>query len=96
MTTTLPLERRERIRVRIDGEELDVYNWATVQQWHRVRGHNPVRDQLDYEISAGDSKTIDPDAVTHWVAEELRDLGIDLEDDEIEVVDVTADDVEVL
>jgi hypothetical protein len=92
----LTLRQRERITVRRDGEEVDVFNWVTVQQASRVRGHNPVVETVDTQIGAGDSM-MEPDAVTPWVAEELQDeFYIDVEERGIEVIDPEADDVEVL
>lgn len=92
----LSLRKQERITVRRDGEELDIFNWVTVERATRVRGHNPTVQYFEPTIGAGDSKR-KPDAVTPWVAEELRsEMNIDVEDHGIEVVDPESDDVEVL
>lgn len=82
-----------------DGEEIEIFGWVTVQRWSRVRGSNPVCSHEETKIGAGDSM-MHLDYVTHWVAKELEaNLGIDLEasdEYDIEVVDPTADDVEVV
>lgn len=90
------LLRKERIPVARDGEEIDVFNWATVMQAARVRGHNPVHETLDTSIGAGDSR-MDPDAVTPWLAEELRaTCNVDPEEHGIEIIDPMAEGVDVL
>ncbi|WP_225334265.1 hypothetical protein [Halomicrobium urmianum] len=90
------LRRKERLTVVQDGEETEVFNWVNVNQPAIVRGHNPVVDTYDAQIGAGDS-SMHPDAVTHWVAEELRDeFNIDPEDHDIEVIDPTDEEVGVL
>jgi hypothetical protein len=77
-------------------EEIEVYNWVNVEQRSAVRGHNPVVEYFDADIGAGDSPET-PDAVTHWVAEELDfEHNIDLSDHGIEVIDPTDDEVSVL
>ncbi|SIS21759.1 hypothetical protein [Natronorubrum thiooxidans] len=87
---------QERLSVVRDGDELEVFNWVNVDQPATVRGHNPVVETYDAEIGAGDA-SFTPDAVTTWVADELRDeFHIDPEDHGIEVVDVESDEVSVL
>jgi len=94
-STNRELQRRERIEVHRDGEDLEVFNWVNIKQPAVVRGSNPVVEKFKAEIGAGDSP-VTPGAVTHWVAEELEvEFGIDPTDNNIEVVDVTSDDVEV-
>lgn len=96
MSAEQSLQRKERITVIRDGEEVERFNWATVIQPARVRGHNPVVEKFDAEIGAGDSR-MKPDAVTHWVAEELDfEFGVDPEEHGIEVIDPTDDDLEVV
>lgn len=91
------LRHRERLTARVDGEEREVFNWVTVEQPARVRGHNPVVEKYDPEIWAGDAGGLEPDAVTTWVAEELeREFGIDVSEQGIDVVDVESDEVTVL
>jgi hypothetical protein len=91
--TNRELQRRERIEVERDGEELVVFNCVNIKQPAVVRGSNPVVEKFEAEIGAGDSP-MKPDAVTHWVAEELDvEFGIDPTDQGIEVVDVTSDEV---
>lgn len=95
----MKLQRREQITVERDGEELDVFNWVNIKQPAVVRGHNPVVETFESEIGAGDSPET-PDAVTHWVAEELfREFSItksDLQEQGIDVVDPTSEEVDVL
>lgn len=92
----LSLRQREHITVRRDGEEIEVYNWVNITRQTTVRGHNPCVERGDPTLGAGDS-TMDPDAVTHWVADELEDeFYIDVTDHGIEVIDPTAEEVEVL
>lgn len=90
------LIRKERMTVEKDGEEVEVFNWANVQQRHVVRGHNPIRETFGADIGAGDSSR-KPEAVTHWLATELfHELNIEVEDQGIEVIDPTSDEVNVL
>lgn len=95
-TFSTNLQRQDRIAVKRDGEEVEVFNWANVRRFSTVRATNPVVSHDDTRIGAGDS-TMKPDAVTHWVAEELdMEFGIDPEKHDIEVIDVTSDEVTVL
>lgn len=90
------LRRKDRITVERDGEEVEVFNWANVRRFSTVRASNPVVSHDDTRIGAGDS-TMKPDAVTHWVAEELdAEFSINPEKHGIEVIDVTSDEVTVL
>jgi hypothetical protein len=90
------LQHRDRITVERAGEELDVFNWVNIMQPAVVRGGNPVVEKFDAEIGAGDMQR-SPEAITTWVAEELRrEFHIDPEDHGIEVVDVESDGVIVL
>jgi len=90
------LQHRDRITVRRDGEEVEVFNWVNITQPTVVRGGNPTVEKFDAQIGAGDSART-PGAVTEWVAEELwHELSIDVADHGIEVIDVESDDVDVL
>lgn len=90
------LRRRERLTVVRDGDEVEVFNWVNIKQPAIVRGNNPVVETFEAEIGAGDSPAT-PDAVTHWVAEELwHEFSVKVEDHGIEVVDPTDEDVTVL
>lgn len=90
------LRQRDRITLRRDGEEVEVFNWVNVNQPAIVRGGNPSVETFEAEIGAGDSR-VTPDAVTSWVAEELMDeFYIDVEDHGIEVIDPESEEVEVL
>ena len=90
---------QERLTVVKDGEEIEVFNWVNIKQPAVVRGHNPVVEKFDAEIGAGDSP-MTPDAVTHWVAEELwHEFGIsdnDLREKGIDVIDVESEEVDVV
>lgn len=90
---------RERLTVVKDGEEIEVFNWVNVKQPAVVRGNNPVVEKFDAQIGAGDSPKT-PDAVTHWVAEELwHEFSIsenDLREKGIDVVDVESEEVDVV
>jgi len=89
-------QKRERLTVEQNGEEKTVYNWANIMQPAVVRGHNPVVEKFDPDIGAGDSPE-KPDAITHWLAEELwHEFGIEAEDHGIEVVNVESDEATVL
>jgi len=86
----------ERLTVRIDGEELEVYNWVNLKQPAVVRGHNPAVEKFAAEIGAGDSP-MKPDAITEWVAEELwHEFNIVVENHDIEIIDPTDEAVTVL
>lgn len=88
------LKRRERIEVEMgDGRELTVFNWANIKQRSMIyaAASNVVTDTI--QVGAGDSHR-KPDAITHWIAEELwHEHGYDAEENGIEVVDVTDDEV---
>ena len=92
------LRRQDRLTVNdADGNEREVFGWATVQRTSTVRGSNPVVDHGEPRISAGDAIGMDPDAVTHWLAEEIEhEFGLDVRDHGIDVIDPTAEDVDVL
>ncbi|MDS0280036.1 hypothetical protein NDI85_19820 [Halomicroarcula sp. S1AR25-4] len=76
-------------------EKVEVFNWVNVEVPAVVRGSNTV-ERFEADIGAGDSAST-PDAVTHWLATMLDvEFGIRLSEYDIEVVDVTADEVFVL
>lgn len=90
------LQRREQIDIETEDGSMLVFNWVNIRQPAVVRGHNPVVDKFEAEIGAGDA-SFKPEAVTHWVAEELDlEFGIDPADHGIDVIDVTEDEVTVL
>jgi len=94
--STMNLQHRDRITVYKDGEEVEVFNWVNIKQPAVVRGGNRVVEKFTAEIGAGDMRKA-PEAVTHWVAEELEDnFGIDPTDNGIEVIDPTSEEVDVL
>lgn len=78
MSGAASLRQRERLRVVDgDGDERTVYGWATVQRVSRVRASNPIVSHDQTQVLGGDG-VHEPDAVTHWVAEELEsEFGID-------------------
>lgn len=92
------LHRQDRIPVELeDGEEVELFNVVTVRRVKRVRGHNPTVEAYEPEILAGDGGIGKPDAVTHWVAEELYDeTGVDVEDHDIDVINPHHAGVDVL
>jgi len=89
---------REILTVEVDGDQREVYNWVTVEQAARVRGHNPIVEKFDADIWAGDAEGLEVDAVTQWVAEELEyEFGIRLSQrDDIDVIDIESNEVSVL
>jgi len=93
----LTLRQRDRLTVvDTDGEERDVFGWATVERVTHVRGSNPVVDTLELNVFAGDSR-MKPEAVTHWLAEEIEaEYGTDVGDLGIDVIDPTDEGVSVL
>lgn len=83
----------DTIDVELDGETVQVFNWVNVRQGAFVRGYNPVVEKFDATVCAGDA-SFKPEAVTAWVAEELRDeFGIDPSEHGIRVIDVESDEV---
>lgn len=98
MPNAATLRRRDRLTViDEDGEEREVFGWATVQRASTVRGSNPVVDHGEPRISAGDAIGMDPEAVTHWLAQEIEDeFGVDVRDHGIDVIDPTSEEVDVL
>ena len=95
---SLSLRQRDRLTVSdADGDEREVFGWATVERHSTVRGSNPVVDHGEPRISAGDAIGMDPDAVTHWPAEEIdHQFGVDVRDHGIDVIDPTDEEVDVL
>ena len=99
MRSATDLRRRDRLTViDADGEEREVFGWATVERASRVRGGtNPVVEHSEPTISAGDAVGMDPEAVTHWLAEEIQhEFGVNVRDHGIDVIDPTSEEVDVL
>jgi len=98
MPEAAELRRRNRLAVTDkNGEEREVFGWATVQCTSTVCGSNPVVDHGEPTISAGDAIGMDPDAVTHWLAEEIEtEFQIDLRDHGIDVIDPMSEGKDVL
>lgn len=100
MSQSRNLQRQDRITVVQDGEEREVFNWINVDRTEKalIRGGNPSIERFDDdpEVGAGDS-SMTPDAVTHWVAEELyHEFGVEPEHLGIDVIDPTDEGVDVL
>jgi len=92
----MTLRQRDRITVEKAGKEIEVFNWVNIKQPAVVRGGNPCVEKSEAEVGAGDSAAT-PDAVTSWVAEELRrEFYIDVEDHGIDVIDPEDEGVSVL
>ena len=98
MRSAAELRRRDRLTVvDEDGDEREVFGWATIERASTVRGSNPVVDHGETSIHAGDAIGLDPDAVTHWLAEEIEnEFGVDVRDQGIDVIDPTSEEVDVL
>lgn len=90
------LERGERATVEKDGEELEVWDHVSVSTHHYVNSINGY-ETFDPDIYEGDmgGHGPTPEAVTERVADVLHtEFHIDLWDrDDIEVVDMSSDDV---
>lgn len=92
--------QHDRLDVVKDDEEIEVYNWVNISRLQKaiVRASNPTVERFDddAEIGAGDS-SFTPDAVTHWVANELwHEFDIEVEDHGIDVIDIESDEVTVI
>ncbi|WP_123619571.1 hypothetical protein [Halorubrum sp. CSM-61] len=98
MRSASELRRRDRLKViDEDGDEREVFGWATVRRTSTVRGSNPTVAHDETSIHAGDAIGLDPDAVTHWLAEEIEhEFGVDVRDHDIDVIDPTSEEVDVL
>lgn len=93
------LRRKDVITVERDDETLDVYNWISVERKQRAM----LRGNMSNEEFHDDPKIMDgegfhePDAVTHWVAEDLaRDFNVNVADCGVEVINVESPEVTVL
>lgn len=92
----MSLRQHDRITVLKNGEEIDVFNWVNISRSALVRGSNPTVETFAPAIGAGDSPR-PPEAVTTWVAEELRhEFDIDPETHDIDVIDPDSDDITIL
>lgn len=87
----------ERLEVHHNGEEKTVWNWVQIVQPADVRGHNPVVENHEPQITPGDMRAGTPEAVTANVAEELEfAFDVDPEEHDIEVIDPEDEEVTVL
>lgn len=76
---------------RADGEQVKVWNFVTVYQNQQV---HPTGITENYEVFVGDgSVRAHPDYITKGVAEHLQSLGVE---PDVEVIDVEAEEVELL
>jgi hypothetical protein len=90
----MSLRHRERIEVRVDGEDVTVYNWVNLEIPYVVHGGS-TSEQFEPNIGAGDSPKT-PEYVTEWIAKDLwHEHHIDVEKHGIEVVDIESDEVDV-
>jgi len=87
------LKHRDRLTVMRDGEELEVFNWCSLTQYHTVR---PISsDTWTPDIERGDGGTI-PKYVTEWLADRLwYEYDVHVQDYGIEVIDIESDEVTV-
>lgn len=90
----------DRLTVIRDGEEAEVFNHVTLttEATHYIRANEQETHPVRENIYPGDMQSGPaPDAITAWVNQWLIDEHrIDAEDHGIEVVDIEADDVEVI
>lgn len=91
-----PAYHDDCIRVVIDGEEKEVYNWVTVGRRYRVRSNRRI--SFDPRIYPGDSVGgSGPERITQWLSDQIWDeFSIDAESHGIEVIDIESDEVTVL
>lgn len=82
--------------VRYDGvryQVVEVYNHATVTKSHYINSVNGYETHV-IDLGQGDTRDVVPEYVTERLARILRDdFGIDVDDRDIGVVNVTDDDV---
>jgi len=85
----------DRVTVLVDGKEVEVFNWMTVRKQFTVRANQMGAHTLSVE--AGDGGIGKPDAVSPELAEELDyHLNIDVADRGIDVIDPTAEEVDLV
>ncbi|MFC6975847.1 hypothetical protein ACFQL1_16045 [Halomicroarcula sp. GCM10025709] len=92
------LQHGERATVRVDGDELEVFDHVSISTHHYVNSVYGY-ETFEADIAAGDmGHGPEPEAVTARVARLLQSTWhIDVwNDHDIEVVDMDRDDVEVL
>lgn len=89
------LKRRDTITVERDGEQIEVYNWCTVDECHRVRPGET--ETFEPRVWAGDAIGVEPDAITHWLARYLTEaVDIRVSRLDVEVINPTKDGVTVV
>ncbi|QLG47868.1 hypothetical protein [Natrinema halophilum] len=93
----MELTGRDRITVEKDGEEVEVFNHASVSTHHYANSINGY-DTFEPTVSKGDlGSGPKPEAVTPRLANVLRDeFHADVEDMGIDVIDPESEEVDVL
>lgn len=87
---------RGRIRVRMNGEEVEVWNHVRVQQEHHINSVNGY-ETFTGSIFTGDGGREEPDFVTSHVSALLwEEFGIEVKEHGIEEIDVGSEEVTVL
>jgi len=85
----------DMVTVVVDGEEIDVYNEVTVTRSHSVTPNQT--ESYTVRIEAGNGGIGKPAAVSQQLAETLAtDYNIDLTDHGIDVIDPTAEEVDLV
>jgi len=87
----------DRILVDRDGEEIEIFDWVSVRQEHRVHSTGGYETFIG-PILAGDGGLGEPDAITPRIAELIQsEFGVSertLDERGIEVVDPDSNEVE--
>lgn len=93
------LRQQDVITVHRDGEEVEVYNWVSLERTQRavLRG-DLTSENYDEDPTVMDGEgVLVPEAVTQWVADDLaREYNVDVTECGIDVIDVESDEVDVL
>ena len=84
----------DSLTVRRDDEELEVFNWCSLTQYHTVR--LTTQETWTPDIERGDGGPT-PEYVTEWLADCLwNQYGVEVENHDIETIDIESDEVSVL
>lgn len=93
------LRQQDVITVHRDGEDVEVYNWVSLERTQRavLRG-DLTSENYDEDPTVMDGEgVLVPEAVTQWVADDLaREYNVDVTECGIDVIDVESDEVDVL
>lgn len=91
--------QQDVITVHRDGEDVEVYNWVSLERTQRavLRG-DLTSENYDEDPTVMDGEgVLVPEAVTQWVADDLaREYNVDVTECGIDVIDVESDEVDVL